>query len=754
MSNSLVIVESPAKAKTIKKYLGKGFSVMASVGHVVDLPQRELGVDVEKNFTPKYVVIRGKSKVLKKITDAAMDVDTVYLAPDPDREGEAIAWHIAERIRRAAKKDLHIHRARFNEITKEAIKNAIQNPAALDSNLFEAQQARRILDRLVGYRISPLLWEKVQRGLSAGRVQSVAVRIVCEREAEIDAFETREYWSITTRLEGSVPPPFDAKLAKIDGKDVEIGDEAGATGLVEELRKQQCKLSSIKKSERKRNPAPPFITSKLQQEAARKLGFTAKKTMGLAQKLYEGIELGDEGLVGLITYMRTDSIRVSAAAIDAVRDYIGRKFGGEMLPEKPVFYKSKGGAQDAHEAIRPTSMNYPPEAVQSFLDRDSYRLYDLIWKRFVASQMKPAIFDQTSFDIEAGRFILRATGQVMRFPGFISVYKEGVDDDAEKDDEAEKTLPNLTEGEILKLLDIQPNQHFTQPPPRFTEATLVKELEEKGIGRPSTYASILSTIQDKGYVRKIEKRFHPSDLGKLVNGLLVSNFPNILEIGFTAQMEKELDEVEEGRLSWRDALHDFYVPFEKALEQARLSMRNVKRQQVETDVICETCGNKMVIKWGRHGEFLACSSYPECRTTKEFTRGADGKIGIRQAEESEEKCEKCGRPMLVKKGRYGKFLACSGYPECKNTRSLGTGVKCPECNEGELVQKSTRHGKTFYGCDRYPSCKFASWDRPISEKCPKCGYLILVEKYSKKTGEVSIACPKKGCDYKKVNRES
>lgn len=749
MANSLVIVESPAKAKTIKKYLGKNFSVMASLGHVIDLPERELGVDIENGFQPKYVVIRGKAKILKKITDAAGSADAVYLAPDPDREGEAIAWHLADKIRKSLKsKAPKIHRVRFNEITKSAITEAVDRPDELNACLFEAQQARRVLDRIVGYRISPLLWEKVKRGLSAGRVQSVAVRIVCDREAEIGVFKSKEYWSVVANLLGGNPPPFEAKLVKIDKKDFEIGDEKTAASVVGELKGQKFVLTSIKKSERNRRPSPPFITSKLQQEAARKLGFTAKKTMALAQMLYEGVEIGEEGAVGLITYMRTDSIRVSNQAIDAVRAYIADVYGKNMVPEEPVIYKSKKGAQDAHEAIRPTYMEYPPEKVKDYVEKDVYRLYDLIWKRFVASQMKPAVFDQTTFEIAAGRFDLRASGQVMRFPGFISVYMEGVDDVAEKDEEENPELPPLSEGETLELKALEPHQHFTQPPPRFTEATLVRELEEKGIGRPSTYASIMSTIQDKGYVKKIEKRFHPSELGKLVNGLLVANFPEILEIDFTAQMENELDEVEEGRRTWKQALDDFYGPFEKALAKAKKNMRDVKKEMVETDVVCEKCGSKMVIRWGRHGEFLACSAYPECRTTKEFTKKDDGAIVIKEIQESGEVCEKCGKPMLIRRGRFGKFLACSGYPECKSTRSIGTGIKCPECGKGQLVQKGTKTGRSFFGCDKYPDCKFATWDMPVSKQCPDCASPILVQKRSKKTGEMILACPKKGCSYK------
>jgi DNA topoisomerase-1 len=758
MSTALVIVESPAKAKTIKKYLGKGFQVLASVGHVIDLPTKDLGIDIEKNFEPKYVVIKGKSKVLKQISDAAQKVDAVYLAPDPDREGEAIAWHIADHIRGLAKKGgkkkksdaasgPRIHRARFNEITKHAIREAIAHPAELDRNLFEAQQARRILDRIVGYRLSPLLWEKVRRGLSAGRVQSVAVRILCEREALIAAFVSKEYWSIVAHLEGSRAPIFDAKLIRIDGKEFEVGNESGATDIVEELKLQPWRLATVKKSERKRNAAAPFITSKLQQEAARKLGFTAKKTMMLAQRLYEGIELGDEGAVGLITYMRTDSTRIAASALDEVRAYIKERYGAEVLPEKPNVYKSRRSAQDAHEAIRPTSMAYPPEHVAAHLEKDELRLYELIWKRFVASQMLPAIFDQTAFDIEAGRFLLRATGQVLKFPGFITVYIEGEDDAAEKDEEDNARLPDLAEGEMLTLHGIDPHQHFTQPPPRFTEASLVKELEEKGIGRPSTYASIMSTIQEKLYAEKNEGRFRPTELGKLVNELLVGSFPKVLDVGFTAKMEEELDEVEEGRLGWTKALSDFYVPFEEALSHARENMRNVKQEQQLTEIACEKCGKPMAIKWGRHGEFLACTGYPECRSTKEFSRAGDGTVQPAAAKTTEEKCDKCGGSMLVKRGRFGEFLACAKYPECKGTRSIKTGVACPECSEGHLVQKRSKRGKVFYSCDRYPECTYALWDKPMPGPCPQCNSPLLVEKVSR--SGTSIACPNKECDFKK-----
>jgi len=746
MGQSLVIVESPAKARTIKKYLGRKYQVMASVGHVKDLPEKELGVNIEKNFEPTYVVIRGKQKVLKKIIDTAKEVEAVYLAPDPDREGEAIAWHIGEEIKKSAKKT-KIHRILVNEITEKAIKEAIAHPGTLDKNLFDAQQARRILDRLVGYKISPILWKKVRRGLSAGRVQSVAVRIVCEREAAIEAFVSKEYWSVVAHLEGKEPPPFEAKLAKIKGENAEIPNEKSAKNIVADLEKLVFVLEKITKSERKRNPTPPFITSKLQQEAARKLGFTAKKTMALAQQLYEGVEIGEAGLVGLITYMRTDSPRVSDAALDAVRAYIAERYGSPSLPAEPVRYKSKRGAQDAHEAIRPTSVAYPPEVVEPYLEKDALRLYDLIWKRFVASQMNPAIFDQTAFDISAGSYLFRATGQIMRSPGFMAVYMEGVDEEQTKDEEENPTLPELSQGETLKLLSLDPNQHFTQPPPRFTEASLVKELEELGIGRPSTYAAILSTIQDKDYAKKMEGRFRPTELGKLVNELLVHSFPNILDVKFTAQMEVELDEVEEGKRTWVATLSNFYAPFEKTLEVAMKQMRDVKAHQVETEFKCEKCGSPMVIKWGRHGEFLACSKYPECKTTREFKRMESGEIEIAQQKVTDEKCEVCGSPMLVKRGRFGEFLACSRYPECKTTKSISLGVKCPECGSGDLVARRSRKGKTFYSCSNYPKCKFALWNKPLPGPCPKCGFAILTEKYVKRTGENLIACPQKDCGY-------
>jgi len=762
MTKELIIVESPTKAKSIKKYVGSRYQVKASVGHIKDLPVSKLGVDVTNDFEPTYQIIKGKKKVVDDIIKAAEGTTMVYLATDPDREGEAIAWHISEEIgamaKGGAKKSpkgkktkVAVCRVLFHEITPKAVKAAIEKPVELDKNLYEAQQARRILDRLVGYKISPILWNKVQRGLSAGRVQSVAVRIICEREAEIRKFVPKEYWSIVTRFEGSIPPPFEAKLIEKAGKKIEISNKQEASAVLEVLRKADYSLEKITRQERKRHPVPPFTTSKLQQEAARKLGFSAKKTMLLAQQLYEGIDLGD-GPVGLITYMRTDSVRVSNEAIAWAREYVTEKYGKETLPDQPNFYKNKRGAQDAHEAIRPTGIGHSPEDVKEYLDKDQLRLFDLIWKRFIASQMNSAVYDQTIFDVRAlsggkNEFLLRASGQVMKFAGFMSVYMEGIDEEAEKDEEENPALPLLNEGEKLKLSKIDPNQHFTQPPPRFTEASLVKELEEQGIGRPSTYASIMSTIQDKEYVKKDQGRFFPTKLGEMVNELLVANFPEILDVKFTAQMEEELDDVEEGRRKWTDALQDFYKPFSTTLKRAEKEMVNLKKQTIDTEFKCDKCGQKMVIKWGRHGEFLACSGYPACKTTREFSRGTNGEIVLKKIETTTEVCEKCGAPMTIKRGRFGKFLACTKYPECKSTKAIGIGVKCPLCGK-DVISRRGRGGRSFYGCSGYPDCKFISWYKPINEKCPKCGAEFLVEKFSKKEG-VRVTCSNKECEFKK-----
>ncbi|MBL7685310.1 MAG: type I DNA topoisomerase, partial [Deltaproteobacteria bacterium] len=626
-------------------------------------------------------------------------------------------------------------------------------PRKIDSQLFDAQQARRVLDRLVGYQISPLLWDKVQRGLSAGRVQSVAVRIICEREAEIEAFKSTEYWSIHTKLEGSKAPAFLAKLHSRKGEKLEIQNEEQANALKSELETSKYLLKEILRKERRRQAAAPFITSTLQQEAARKLGFTAKKTMMLAQKLYEGVELEGGEIVGLITYMRTDSTRLSDDALREVRAYIQQKYSAEYLPEKPNIYKTKKAAQDAHEAIRPTSTEYPPEAVESFLEKDSLRLYELIWKRFVACQMTPAIFDQTTFVIQASECELRASGSILKFPGFIAVYQEGKDESntENSDEDQEGTMPALNEGEILKLLEIQPEQHFTQPPPRFTEATLVKELEEKGIGRPSTYAAILSTIVDKKYVDKDVGKFKPTQLGKIVNGLLVDHFPAILNVEFTAKMEAELDEVEEGKRKWVEAIADFYGPFDQTLKQAKIEMKNIKKQEIATDLLCEKCGSAMVVKWGRHGEFLACSGYPNCKNTKEIAKSEGGEYAAAEEQKVDETCPNCAAPMILKRGRFGSFLACSKYPECKTTKAISIGVNCPECSS-PLAERKSKRGKSFYGCTGYPKCTFALWDKPVNEKCPQCDSKYLLQKFSKKDGE-KVKCPNKDCGYEKVKSE-
>ncbi|HCF61008.1 MAG TPA: type I DNA topoisomerase [Myxococcales bacterium] len=753
MANYLVVVESPAKAKTIKKYLGTDYTVKASVGHVKDLPKSKMGVDIEKDFEPVYEVIRGKSQVLKEIKQAAKKAEKIFLATDPDREGEAIAFHIAEEV--GGPRSEKVSRVMFNEITKRAIQEAFKHPRTLDERKFDSQQARRVLDRLVGYQISPILWSKIRRGLSAGRVQSVAVRLVVEREEEIKAFVPQEYWTLDARLAGRLPPQFTARLVKLDGKKAEIKDEPTASRLVAALRECTFVVDKVEKKERRRNPPAPYITAKLQQDAANRLRFTAKRTMGLAQKLYEGIELGDEGAVGLITYMRTDSARLSQEAVAEVREYIEKQYGRDHLPESPNVFKSKGSAQEAHEAIRPTSVAYPPERVKPFLDRDSFRLYKLIWDRFVACQMQPAVYDQTTADIGAANATFRATGSRLRFPGWLSAYGEKLEDEEPKDEEAgeeNKEIPPLESGEALGLKKLDSEQHFTQPPPRFTEASLVKELEEKGIGRPSTYAAILSTIQDKEYVAKEENRFKPTELGGLVTKELVRAFPHELDIAFTAELEGKLDEIEEGKFNWIDVLKEFYGPFKQSLSRAEETMRDIKREEVKTELKCEKCGAPMVIKWGKLGRFLACSGYPECKNTKDFREAEGGQIEVVAEEAAGEACPNCGKPMVIKRGRFGRFMACSAYPECKTSKPVTTGVGCPECKQGQLAERRSKRGKVFYSCNRYPECKFALWDRPIAEPCPKCGAPFLVAKFSKQEGEF-VACANKECDYRRGGAE-
>jgi DNA topoisomerase-1 len=753
MSKSLLIVESPAKASTLKKFLGDSFLVKASVGHVKDLPQKKLGVDIEKNFEPEYITIRGKGKILQELRAAAKKVDTVYLGPDPDREGEAIAWHIANELNGdelSKKNGRKIYRVLFHEITKNAVRKAIENPIEIDENKVYAQQARRILDRLVGYKISPILWKKVRRGLSAGRVQSVALRLICEREKEINSFVKEEYWSITANLKSTEDIPFEARLHRIGENKSEIKNESEAKFILSDLDGAAYKVTDVIKKEKKRNPVPPFITSTLQQEASRKLRFSAKKTMMIAQKLYEGLQIGDAGQVGLITYMRTDSFNLSTEALNEARNFITDRYGKDFLPDKPNFYKSKKTAQEAHEAIRPTSVLREPSAIKKFLEKDEANLYELIWNRFVACQMNPAILDSTSVDIEAKKYLFRATGSVIRFPGFLKVYEETIEAAPESEQgEKEGILPPLKTGEMVELIKIIPEQHFTQPPPRYTEANLIKELEDKGIGRPSTYAAIISTILQRDYVEIKERRLHPTLLGSLISDLLVENFPKILDVKFTANMEEELDQIEEGKKGWIDALNDFYKPFSSDLTMAEAKMRDIKKEVELTSEVCDKCGKNMVIKWGRFGRFLACSDYPNCKSTRplqsehQSTRTPENQI-------TDEKCEKCGAPLQIKIGRYGKFLACTKYPECKFTKPISLGVSCPEdgCN-GFLVERRTKKGKVFYSCSNYPKCKFASWNKPIPEKCPQCGYSFLIEKRTK-GGDVEIMCGNKDCTFKKA----
>jgi DNA topoisomerase-1 len=745
---ALVIVESPSKAKTIQKYLGREYIVKASVGHVKDLPKSKLGVDPQKGFEPDYQIIPAKVKVIDELREASNKVPELYLATDPDREGEAIAWHINEELKAKGKK---VHRVLFNAITKPAILEAMNAPTTLNSDKYHAQQARRVLDRLVGYKISPLLWDKVRRGISAGRVQSVALRLVVDREAEIKAFKPEEYWTVEgTFAKDGVE--FTANYFKVNGKDPELPNRASIDKLLENVKGAQWQITSIEQKERSRKPQAPFITSRLQQDAARKLGFSAKKTMTLAQQLYEGIDLGDMGTHGLITYMRTDSVRIEPGALQSVREHIASEYGKDYLPSEPNVYKSKKSAQEAHEAIRPTSLEFTPEKVQHFVERDMFRLYQLIWNRFVASQMVPAVYDSTAIDIEchdkAGNTqTFRTTGSVIKFAGFTAVYQEAAEDD-KSDENAEKALklPPLKEGDKAQNKDLNPSQHFTQPPPRYTDASLIRELEDKGIGRPSTYATILSNLQDREYVEKREQRYYPSELGTVVTELLVQSFPDILNSEFTAGMEDQLDDIEEGKSDWKKTLGAFWKPFEKTLEKAKETMKNVKRQEVPTNVKCEKCGHTMVIKWGKMGSFLACSNYPECKNTQDFKKDDKGEIVIIPKEFTDKKCEKCTQPLVVKSGKFGKFLACSDYPNCKFTAPVTIGIACPECKEGEIAQKQSRYGRLFYSCNRWPNCNFACWDKPLSKECPQCKYPILSEKITKRAG-LMHKCVKKECGF-------
>ena len=691
-SKSLVVVESPTKARTLKKFLEKKYDVVASMGHVKDLPRSQLGVDTEGEFTPKYVVPKGKGPVIKELKSAAKKASAIYLATDPDREGEAISWHLATILEPFNPK---IKRIEFHEVTKDAVRRALAAPRGIDTSLVNAQQARRILDRLVGYKLSPLLWRKVRGGLSAGRVQSVAVRLICEREKEIETFVPQEYWSIAARLTRETEDtPFEARLVSRDGEKVTIANEAEAQAVVRDLQSLPYVVAEVRRKDQQRHPAAPFTTSTLQQEVNRKIGYSAARTMVVAQQLYEGLDVGREGTVGLITYMRTDSVRVAEEAQRQAREYVTSQFGAPYVPDQPRQYSSRRSAQGAHEAIRPTSVRRTPEAVKPFLKTDQYKVYKLIWERFVASQMASAIMDTLAVDITAGAYLFRATGSRVKFPGFLRVYLEGRDNGEEETPEG--WLPDLQQGERLRLLGLDPSQHFTQPPPHYTEATLVRALEDNGIGRPSTYAPIIETIKDRGYVESQERRLYPTELGILVNSLLVEHFPNILDVEFTAHMEEDLDRVEEGKEDWVRLLRSFYGPFAEVLRNAEQNMKEVDMGPQE--------------------------------------------IG--------EPCPRCGRPLVKRHGRFGEFIACSGYPACDYTRPIGIGVRCP-VDKGEVVERRTRKGRIFYGCSNYPACTFTSWDRPIERICPLCGH-ILAAKRARRGATAAIVCTNKACTYKEA----
>src|SRR5580698_8437721 len=811
MSKALVIVESPAKAKTINKYLGKDYTVEASLGHIKDLPKNKIGVDLEDGtFEPELIVIPGKEKVVDRLKKLAAKSDQVYLAPDPDREGEAIAAHLADELGKVVKKSA-IHRVTFNEITPKAVRDAFLHARNVDSHLVDAQTTRRVLDRIVGYQVSPLLWDKVRRGLSAGRVQTVAVRLIVEREREIKAFNPVEYWTIDAVLEAQKSTPFTARFVGIDGQRARVEsvdspslpDQRITDEVVAQLNKASWAVRSVDRKERKRNSAAPFTTSKLQQDASRQLGFNVKRTMGVAQRLYEGIEIPSEGTVGLITYMRTDSTRVSPDAIASVREWIKSKLGGAYLPASPNAYKSKKDAQDAHEAIRPTNVDLHPDDIRRQLSDEQYKLYKLIWQRFVASQMMPAVFDQTTVDIVAKAdrsYDFRVTGSVLKFDGFLKVYEESKEKKDEDDEALSNKLPALNAGDKLTLKELKPEQHFTEPPPRYNEASLVKELEERGIGRPSTYASIINTIQDREYVQKMggrNGRFVPTEIGTVVTGLLVKNFPYIFDTAYTAKLEEELDDIEDGKEKWTDLLGGFYGHFEKELKVAGKKMEDIKRMEIATDQTCDVCGSPLVLKWGKFGTFYACSAYDKkkkgsCTFTKEnfeakpnlalsggeeaeaeeefcencgrvmvlrngpwgpfmacpgynedppckTVRRLNQKVQQKPPQPLDENCPKCGSQLVLRNGQYGEFVSCSAYPKCKYIKQNTIGMTCPKCHVGDLVEKKARRGNIFYGCSEYPKCDFTANYKPVDKKCPECDSPYLLEK-TLKSG-VYLVCP-------------
>jgi DNA topoisomerase-1 len=734
---SLLIVESPAKAKTINKYLGSDFIVEASVGHIKNLPKNRLGINVDDGFSAEYETIKGKQEVIDRLRERAKSASDVFLATDPDREGEAIAWHIAKEVEDVNAK---IYRVLFNEITERGIAEAMKKPTRINQRLVHSQQARRLMDRFVGYKVSPFVWKTVFYGLSAGRVQSVAVRLICEREEQINSFLPEEYWSIVGEFQTGGSEPFYAKLFKVAGEDPKIPDRTTAEGYVNDIRRQTYVLSDVQKKAVRRNPPPAFITSTLQQEAARRLRMHAKRAMSLAQKLYEGVELGDEGRIGLITYMRTDSTRLSEDAIQEARTFIYESYGKEYVPHEPRLYKRGKGSQDAHEAIRPTSMRYHPKLVRKYLDEELYGLYELIWNRFVACQMSSAVFEQTTVDIKGGDYLFRATDTVPVFRGFLQVYEEAMEDaekQGEDEDPVSKLPSGLRSGERAAMTNIVPRQHFTKPPARYTESSLVKELESLGIGRPSTYALIVDTILSRKYVEQRERKLYPTDLGIAVNRILVQNFPHLFNVKFTARMEEELDTIAEGRQSYQKVMDDFYRPFMRDVEGVEKNSAAIKKSlQEETDEVCDLCGRRMIIKWGRNGRFMACSGYPSCKNTKPLPGEVEATKHLAGM-----KCDLCGGDMVVKGGRFGAFLGCSNYPECKNTKPLSIGVTCPKCNEGYVIERKTmKRKRVFFGCSRYPTCDFASWDRPVAESCETCGNPYMVVKYNQSRGEY-LLCP-------------
>src|SRR5215207_2481555 len=744
--SALVIVESPTKAKTIGKYLGAGYDVKATVGHLRDLPTRELGVDVERDFEPKYVTIKGKTKTLSELKKAAKTASTIYLATDPDREGEAIAWHVADQIN----SQVPVHRVLFEEITRDAVLAAMREPREIDERKVDAQQARRILDRLVGYKASPILWRTIKTGLSAGRVQTVALRLIVEREREIRAFVPQEYWSIEALL-AKGGQTFEASLAKVDGHKPQLHSAEEAQAVVDAVRQTPFVVTKVEKRNRRKNPGAPFTTSTLQQEAAKKLGFSSRRTMRAAQDLYEGRDVGEDGPVGLITYMRTDSVRVSDAAIASVRDFIGSSYAKPYLPAVPNTYSSKKNArvQDAHEAVRPTDVRRRPEQVQAYLEPDQFRLYQLIWQRFVASQMTPAVYDMTIVDFDLGEYLFRASGSVLVFDGYHVLYTEGREKEEGKTMDDLPPIPPLVVGDRVEVREITPNQHFTEPPPRYSEASLVKELERLGIGRPSTYSAIISTLSAREYVRVEQRRFFPTSLGETVEKIMVSKFPEIFNVEFTSGMENELDRIEDGELAWQRVLEDFYKPFSKALGAVDMKALVADAHGLKPEVLakerCPKCGSAIELRTGRFGPYLACLKYKDtCDYVKSLKKD---KVPDRP---SDEKCHLCSSPMVIKTGRFGEFLACTTYPNCKGTRSISMGLKCPKCAEGDLTERRTKRGKSFWGCLRYPACDFSTWNRPVPETCPACGWLGMEKKISKAEGE-SRTCLK--CGHKLVIAE-